>query len=67
MKEELLRNSSALFALLEACVDGFLASTAVLSEENYTTLFLVESATVGDWDDYQFIIGTLIEQVKPVI
>lgn len=63
VKSELVDDPARLFALVDDVLRGFLTTVHVLPEEHFRALFVKESEVISSWEDYERIIGMLIEQV----
>lgn len=62
VKETLLKDFESFMSLMEGHIKDFLISTTVLTSTHYRQLFIEESATTCNWDDYEELIGMLVEQ-----
>lgn len=63
VKSELVDEPARLFALVGDVLRGFLTTVHVLPEDQFHALFVKESEVISSWEDYERIIGMLIEQV----
>ncbi|KAG6610247.1 uncharacterized protein IUM83_00027 [Phytophthora cinnamomi] len=63
VKTELAEDTARLFTLVGEVLAGFLTSIHVLTESNFTKLFVTESETINTWANYQRLIGMLVEQL----
>lgn len=63
VKSELVEVPERLYALVGDVLSGFGASLHVLTDAQFTQLFVVESEVVTTWEDYERLIAMLVEQL----
>lgn len=64
VKNELVESTERLFSLVGDVLNGFLSSLYVLTDSHFQKLFVTESEVINTWEDYQKLIGMLVEQVR---
>jgi hypothetical protein len=63
VKSDLVEEPARLFDLVSGVCYGFLSTLHLLDEKQFLELFVKESEVISTWDEYQMLIGMLLEQL----